>query len=358
MEKRQQMMELWRRNFQDSEEFIQFYFNKKYSDEDSLVYEENGKALSGLLMLPYPITWKGATLTTSYISGACTLTKARNRGLMTLLLKEAFQEMYKRGIALSTLIPAEEWLIKYYGNLGYTTVFSYSTEKQEIKTDPPVRGIQINCPEKYDSDFARGIFPYFEQKMQSRDCCIQHPIHDYLAIVEEAYLTGGRLAAIFSSGSGIPTGWALAFPEDGMIKVKEIFANTPTEKITLLHYFAQLWQISSLECRTLPEESQYQRYGMARITDVFQMLQHIARQQPEITISIKVNDPHLPQNDGVYLLSGGICEKQEIQEIQTDIETDIPILTQALLGYHPNRLPEPLASLFQNMQPYMNLMLD
>ena len=64
-------MELWRRCFEDTDEFIRFYFERKYSDANSLIYEENGKALSALQMLPYPMRWENVTVDTSYISGAC-----------------------------------------------------------------------------------------------------------------------------------------------------------------------------------------------------------------------------------------------------------------------------------------------
>ena len=55
MNKKQQVMELWRRCFEDTDEFIRFYFERKYSDANSLIYEENGKSLSALQMLPYPM---------------------------------------------------------------------------------------------------------------------------------------------------------------------------------------------------------------------------------------------------------------------------------------------------------------
>lgn len=55
-------MELWRRCFEDTDEFIRFYFERKYSDANSLIYEENGKALSALQMLPYPMRWENVTV--------------------------------------------------------------------------------------------------------------------------------------------------------------------------------------------------------------------------------------------------------------------------------------------------------
>ena len=57
MNKKQQVMELWRRCFEDTDEFIRFYFERKYSDANSLIYEENGKALEHV---PYPMSATGA----------------------------------------------------------------------------------------------------------------------------------------------------------------------------------------------------------------------------------------------------------------------------------------------------------
>ncbi|MEI3155594.1 MAG: GNAT family N-acetyltransferase [Odoribacter sp.] len=353
MEKKQQLIALWRQNFHDPEEFIQFYFDKKYSDRNSLVYEENGKALSALLMLPYPINWSGETLTTSYISGACTMREARNRGLMTFLLQKAFQEMNKQGIAFSTLIPAEERLFKYYGNLGYAPIFDHSVEKYRIT--PEVISSQGQSPVKYDPHFTAHLFQYFNQKMESRNCCIQHPQDDYQAIVEEIYLSGGRLIATFNSN--IPTGWAIAIPERDKIKIKEIFFNSPEDKKTILETAFQIWHIPTIECFIPPTESS-QSYGMARITDVQQLLQLQAQKHPDLSVSIKVNDPHLPANQGIYHLSQGTCVKAPQTDNPADIETDIPTLTKALTGYHIDQLPQSLSSISSHEVPYMSLMMD
>lgn len=359
MTKQEQIMELWRQSFHDPEEFIQFYFSRKYSDENSLVYEENGKALSALLMLPYPMTWQKRTIQTSYISGACTLEKVRNQGFMTLLLKEALGEMNKRGIALSTLIPAEEWLFKYYSNLGYTSVFDYSIEQiQSDRDNYPNFSEEINCPIHYDRQLTDHLFPYFNQKMQERTCCIQHPIDDYHTIVEEVYFSGGRMAVVYDSNLTTPKGWALAVPENGVIKIKEIFYDSLTEKKALIQIFFSIFQSTKIEYQILPQDTSFHPHGMARITDVYQLLQHLASQQPEYSVSLKIYDPQLPVNQGTYLLAKGNCEKNDSMDIPADIETDIPTLTKALLGYQPYLLPPFLSEMTAKQQPYMSLMLD
>ena len=108
MEKRKAIEQLWQECFGDSETFVRFYFDRKYRDEDALLYEQDGKPTAAFLMLPYTIAWKGQSLKSAYISGACTQANARNQGIMGRLLQRGFQEMAKRGTELSFLIPAED----------------------------------------------------------------------------------------------------------------------------------------------------------------------------------------------------------------------------------------------------------
>lgn len=356
MEKKQQVMELWRKIFQDPEDFIRFYFNKKYSDENSLVYEENNQALSSLLMLPYPMTWLGINMTTSYISGACTIPEARNQGLMPLLLVEAFTRMHKNQIAISTLIPAEAWLFDYYRKLGYASVFDYSIEIYDSVFSLDDSSIQVISPEDFNPDFSRSTFSFFDQAMRKRPCCIQHPLEDYMAIIEEIYRCGGRLLVAYQNRN--ICGWALIIPEAENILINEIVYEDDKEKLALLSRISQIWPNYPIHCKRLPSGGHQMSYGMARVIDARQMLQQFARQNPALTLTLKLHDPQLTINEGIYKISQGMCSRTEILNSPVDAETDIPTLTRALLGYHPEQLPFPFNQIFPLQQPFMNLMLD
>ena len=116
---RLEVIRLWKDCFEDTEEFIQLYFERKYKGENTLLYRiVEGEALGALQMLPYPMTYAGSCIDISYISGACTIAKARNEGIMKRLLLRAFEEMGKRNVVMSTLIPQEAWLFDYYRRLG------------------------------------------------------------------------------------------------------------------------------------------------------------------------------------------------------------------------------------------------
>ena len=356
MGKKQQIMELWKQNFQDPEDFIQFYFKKKYSNENALVYEENHKAVSSFLLLPYPMSWLKTVILTSYISGACTRQEARNQGYMTLLLKEALTKMNKAGVVLSTLIPAEDWLFKYYNKLGYASVFDYSTEIYVPDSIPHDSSFQVTSPTTFHPEFTTATYRFFSQAMEHRICCIQHSYEDYMAIIEEAYLCGGRLLTI--SRNQEIKGWGLAIPQANHTFIKEIlWENEPCKKALLQQVF-NIWPNKPIICKLPPYGPHYHSYGMARIINAQQMLKQVSKQNPGLTLTIKIDDPQLSFNTGIYKLSQGECQKIKPTGTTTDAETDIPTLTQALLGYHPEQLPFPLKHLAPAQQPYMNLMLD
>ena len=97
---------LWKLCFDDSDQFIDMYFRLRYKSEINVVIESGNEVISALQMLPYPMSFCGKQVATSYISGACTHPDFRNRGVMRQLLSQAFARMLPNGSFFSTLIPA------------------------------------------------------------------------------------------------------------------------------------------------------------------------------------------------------------------------------------------------------------
>ena len=105
---RYEAADIWQACFpSDSVRFIQFYFQRVYRDEDSLLLRnDRGDACAYLGMLPFAMKFYHETVKSSYLSGVSTLPEHRNKGYMTALVERALTEMYRRGDIVSTLIPA------------------------------------------------------------------------------------------------------------------------------------------------------------------------------------------------------------------------------------------------------------
>ena len=124
---RQQLMELWKRSFDDTDAFVRLFFTHVYRKENALYIEQGGRIVSALQMLPYTMQFYGKEIPVSYIYGACTHPEERGKGWMSALIQKAFKVMAERHIALTVIIPAEKSLFDYYRRFGYTEAFDYAS---------------------------------------------------------------------------------------------------------------------------------------------------------------------------------------------------------------------------------------
>ena len=63
---KQQIIDLWRLSFNDTEELIRLYFDRVYKEENTLVIEKDGQVVSALQMLPYTMTYYGTDIRSLY----------------------------------------------------------------------------------------------------------------------------------------------------------------------------------------------------------------------------------------------------------------------------------------------------
>ncbi|MEG2340563.1 MAG: GNAT family N-acetyltransferase [Odoribacter sp.] len=345
MEKKEEIMNLWRECFNDSEASMRLYFNSKYRDENALVYEENGQALSALQMIPYPMSWEGTMLSTSYISGVCTHPCARKRGLMKQLLKKAILKMSERNISVTTLIPASTWLYDYYAKFGYTKIFEFTEENYKPSKEKTTA--RISSPEKYDTG-TEAFFPYFNHCMQARSCCIQHTAEDYTTIVQDVYESGGRLIATYEGNPERQSGLAFAVPCKEEVIVKELFFDHPSDREALFQEINRIWPNASIKYIIPPVGKSIQSIGMARIIQVEQLMKHFAQRHPNECLYLKITDPLLPANDAIHIIQGGRYWKIN-RDVKVIRYTELTINELTTLLLKQQRIKE---------QPYMSLMLD
>lgn len=322
---KEEVMNLWRICFNDPEEFIRFYFDRKYSERNTIVCLENQEVVSALQMLPYPMNWHGIQVMTSYISGASTHPSVRSKGLMRKLLAEAFITMKNRKIAFSILIPQEPWLYDYYSRSGYAPVLAFTPENYylSVRNNHPI----VQFPEQKSLDIPE-LYSYFKEQMEKRSNCVQHPLEDFKTIVEDLYLSGGSLL-IFKKEK--IKGMAFAIPYPDKVFINELLFEGEEEKEALLQAAAYKWEKGEIECRVPVISGRKQKIrGMARIIDAFQVLSIYASTHPRKTFFLRLNDPDLPSNNGYYRIMNGRVFRTGSGIHKTDYDLNIRELTQML----------------------------
>ncbi|MDR1259242.1 MAG: GNAT family N-acetyltransferase [Tannerellaceae bacterium] len=287
--KRSQIRRLWKTVFDDTDEFVQFYFRQVYEDDNALVIEKGGQVVSALQMLPYTMTFCGEEIPVAYISGACTLPSEQGKGLMKQLLQKAVSEMERKKTALSALIPAGKGLFEYYRAHGYTEVFEYSTEtytRNEPIASDDIFVHQNNKPDEI-------TYAYLERQLRKRPMAIQHSYDDFILILKDLEIDNGQLFVASDSG-GQPAGMAFVSTqeiktnaEESSILIKEILYDTEAVKEHLLHEITIRHNLVRAIYRTpVRQHLPTFPYGMARVIDAERLIGLWLAAHPESELSV------------------------------------------------------------------------
>ena len=335
---KEQVKALWKLCFEDSEEFVEMYFKLRYKNEVNVAIQSGDEVISALQMLPYPMTFCGETVQTSYISGACTHPDFRSKGVMRELLSQSFARMLRNGVQFSTLIPAEPWLFDYYKHMGYASVFQYSVKEMTLPEFIPSKEITVNVVSEPQDE----VYSYLNKKLSERPCCIQHSAEDFQVIMADLPISRGNLFVARQANE--IRGVAIIYKGENSIIINELPAEDKDTEYSLLFAIKQYTGCNHI-IQLLPPDKELPQHslGMARIINAKEVLQIYASAFPEDEMQLEVSDKQLSVNNGYYYLSDGKCRYSAERLPGAHIQTNISELTEKIL---------------KKLNPYMSLMLN
>ena len=118
------ILKLFNTCFPGEEKFADWFFSKVYDYRNTLIYENNGKIIAALQMIPVKLSDGANTYTSSYLYGVGTLPEYRGKGIMARVINFSFEEDRKKGTNYSILIVQEQSLLNYYSRFGFEKYFS------------------------------------------------------------------------------------------------------------------------------------------------------------------------------------------------------------------------------------------
>ena len=348
---------LWDTCFSEEDKrFVDFYFEKRYNEQDNIHIEKDGKVVSAMQLISYPFSYYGKTIGCSYLSGCCTDPDYRSQGLMNDLIIKALNQAKNNGACFAALIPASESLFNYYEGTNFIPTFDYSKirikRQQTTDNGQQTATISVFDNESEPETFYQ-VYDYFNTKMRSRNCCIQHDEYDFGVITEDLELFDNHLL-VAKYGEDI-CGLAFCYLRNDEIFIKDVFAESTAIFGDLITAAANIFDNETINIIIPPVPGQKtHKLGMARIIDAETMLRIYAMTHPKMKIEISIVDPIITQNNGTYYISNGELDKRN--SIGANV-VDIEQLTQALFGYNIENLPEKLQA-FNKQAAFMSLMLD
>lgn len=119
-EDRYSIMELWKYSFNDTDDFIDYYFDRRFSPENSVVLLKNEQLEAALQLNPYNLAIGDIISEVRYVVGVSVQPESRGKGYMTRLIRQTLRMQYENGEDFSILMPIDT---RIYTRYGYANCF-------------------------------------------------------------------------------------------------------------------------------------------------------------------------------------------------------------------------------------------
>ncbi|MDG0810997.1 GNAT family N-acetyltransferase [Cohnella rhizosphaerae] len=304
-------------------------------------FDEQGKLLSALMLLPFRVWVNGVSVKMGGIASVATWPEARRHGCVSRLLSVSLKKMREQGQTVSMLHP---FSFAFYRKFGW----EMTSELKKYELEPrhfPSKRHTPGSVERIAPNTAAVAELY--AKAASR----------YTGMLDrdEEWWTRKRwtmpgLLALYRNEAGEPEGYVHYQVENRVMTVLEWVSVTEKARSGLWEFVGNHDSMIERLKMTVPMDDplpflvadprfkqETHPYFMTRIVDAEAFLsQYRFASGPEETLSLRLQDAHAPWNDGAFLLSIGTDGKAALSRAEADpaatVTMDIQSLAALLLG--------------------------
>lgn len=302
---------IWSYCFEDSQAYVDFYFDKKCDPNKVVVLEREFEIISSIHLNQHKVMLVGKAFDTSYVVGVSTLPEARGLGKMGQLMQYSLDAMKGFGQAVSILMPID---FRLYTKFGYTNVYDmkrvemdiFDLKKFSLRDEFSRAGYDHTKDLKvvYD-EFCRGLNGYaLRSEPYFKD------------LVEEMELDGGHVYIAYRNSR--PVAYIVYTIESGAFTARELYYtdrqayesvlkfifnhNTQAKKVVM--YLAMADPIMAMLDNPKDAVCEVKNFMMARIID-FESLVEGLDIEPDLSDSdekfyLRLEDDYLDNNRGVF----------------------------------------------------------
>lgn len=261
-----------------------------------MLAEDEGTAIGHLQFPQLALSLGEETLPAGYVVAVCTHPDHRGKGIMRPLLHEALRREKARGDVVSVLLPAEEWLYRYYSSAGgYAPVINRarSNRREEAlgEEDPAVT--------------ASSLVDYLlKVEASQQEPSLLHSRAFWEVIIEDFEREEDLALQIHRTASGLIDGALFLVKGEAELLVQALYGTKPVREALLTEVADQsalpLSYLLRPSAGGIPEAR-----AMMRVLDAPRFLEALVKYYPELTLSFRYRDGLFPENDGDYLISAG-----------------------------------------------------
>ncbi|SDN18954.1 GNAT family N-acetyltransferase [Acetanaerobacterium elongatum] len=159
---------LWREAFGDDDSFINFFYEHRFSESNTLIWAENEIPVAMLTLLPAQMKMGKKFYPVRYVYGVATKLEYRGRGISSELICY-INEQANKSHEMLVLVPAQESLFEFYKKFGYQKCFYLKDYSFPVQENLPVSyEVRPISPDEYkairDSRFQDDGYIIWDEK--------------------------------------------------------------------------------------------------------------------------------------------------------------------------------------------------
>ena len=339
-----QVVSVWNYCFEDGEDFVKYYFENVYDENNTIIIEENDEVLSALQLNKYTIDLRDNKYDVSYVVGVSSKPEVRGLGYMKHLMTYTLEELYKNGEIVSLLMAIDYRLYKRYGFDHCYDQIQYNLRTDELlgfRLSSKLRKATFEDAETLSRIYTKAMeslngyavrdeayFNRFIKEVSSESgyIYIDEENNSYIAY----YIQGDTFFVrelIYNNISSLKS--MLAYIYNHNTQCKKTVINAPVDdKIKLI-----IANLKTCEIKLIP----FMAGRVINFEKYIESLNSCNIDTQKINnkyIKIKVIDKYIKKNNSVFKISV-YDNKIKIQRVEEDydIELDINSITQLAFSY-------------------------
>ena len=316
-------------------------------------FDDEGRMTASLLLLPYTVQLAGHAVGMGGIGGVASLPETRRQGNVRALFEAGLREMYERGMVFSALYPFSH---AYYRQFGYEfccarrqTTFEFAA----FANCKPDGSFRQWMPGEDDAPL-RAIYAAFTQ---NANLAVRREDKHWRGLLNADPFERRQYTYLWLDPHGTPRAYAVFRVDDSnnarrKLIAQDIAASDPQALHALFGllrsmgaaYKEFVWDMPTwLDPNTMVPEpydvaQSIRQAGMARLINVAEALKLLCYPDAPGAFTLRVRDPQLPENDGVWRVAFAAGAATDVSRAQADTVADwtldITTATRLILGTH------------------------
>lgn len=332
---------LWKDLFNDESDYINWYFDNIYKEEDTKMFLENKEIYGMLFENRYHLSVDNQRFMGRYLVGIGVAPEKRGEGVMKELLLKSLKEAYDFGEEFIYLTPIDK---KIYERFGFAYISSLSKYELnfsvlcDFKKEYKIEKIQ---DENYNQNILIKLSEFYRGVSEEYYVKVAREKEDYKKILSEVFCEDGIVYISYDITGKINGYMSLTKSEN--IYVKELLFKDKDSLeglLSILYGYKDYYKKIEI---ILPENTYLEDYldsenlvkktlknkVQVRVLHVEKVLKRLSKNLKENEeIKIYVQDRYIESNTGVFKIS-----KNEIEKLNGEFDLSLDINDLATLAY-------------------------